>query len=323
MKTINQRVKIRILHWMVLWIIILGMISTMVVASPDYRLTFTKGTNEYIISKYNDTNWKNTVNSTLDPSNWFEGETNITDAKSKITLQGWITTTFSTYDVLTSIIMPFYFNTTEIFFLLAIMESQAYNETTINANYTSEYDMYYGIIAVWNYTTKEYNEEPSYRDEIFVLKNPLAYKTMLDDYNNLTTKLNGNFAIQMSGYSFPNMSGDEFLWQLALNGLAIAEPQTEYLTNIINGLGCENASVSGSTLSFQRYGITQYIVEISYGIKGIMSTFTIKNATQTVIFKIISKNTEWIFYIVVIVSIAIGATLIAYGIVKSRKIKKR
>jgi len=106
---------------------------------------------------------------------------------------------------------------------------------------------------VWNYTSSDYEEDPSdSKDEIIVLQNPLDYKSMLDDFNSLAKTL-----------SFPNITADEFLWQLALNGLAIAEPQADYLDYLVSELGCENASVSGSTLIIERYGLTNYTVEIS------------------------------------------------------------
>jgi hypothetical protein len=322
MWSIKSRNRTKILSLTILSLFLIGILSTSIVASSTYQHTLAKGTDDFVVELYNDAEWKTTVDSTLTPADWFEGEANITDAKSKTTLKGWATITWDTFDVLTSIFMPEYFSFADTIALLFIMDSQGYNATTINANYTNDYSLSYGLRSVWNYTTNEYEEDPSYSDGIIALQNPLEYKSMLDDYNTLAEDLNGNLAIQFSGYSFPNVSADEFLWQLALNGLAIAEPQADYLESLINELGCENASVSGSTLIFERYGLTNYTVEISYGDKGIMSSFTVKDIDGTVIYLITSSNSEWLFYLILIIVSVSSVALVVYVFVRNRMRKR-
>jgi len=301
---------------------LIGILSTSIVASATYQHTLAKGTDDFVVELYNSAEWKANIDSNLTPSDWFEGEANITNAKSKTTLKGWTANTWDTYDVLTSIFMPEYFSFGETLTLLSIMDSQGYNETTINANYTNIYSLWYGLRTVWNYTSNDYEESPSYSDGIIILQNPLDYKSMLDDYNNLAEDLNGNTAIQLSGYSFPNVSADKFLWQLALNGLAIAEPHGSYLESLITELGCENASVSGSTLIIKRYGLTNYTVEISYGDKGIMSSFTVKDIGDTVIYLITSSNSEWLFYLILIIVSTSSVVLVVYVVIRNWRHKK-
>jgi len=322
MTLIKSKTRTSILSLTILSLFLIGILSTSILASSTYQHTLAKGTDDFVVRLYDSADWKTTVNSTLTPSDWFEGEANITNAKSKTTLKGWIANTWDTYDVLISIFMPEYFSFGEILALLSIMKSQGYNETTINANYTNTYSLWYGLRAVWNYTSNDYEENPSYSDGIIILQNPLDYKSMLDDYNNLAEDLNGNFAIQLSGYSFPNVSADEFLWRLALNGLAIAEPHGNYLESLITELGCENASVSGSTLIFKRYGLTIYTVEISYGDKGIMSSFTVKDISNTVIYQITSSNSEWLFYLILILVSTCSVVLVAYLVIRNRRHKR-
>jgi hypothetical protein len=322
MWSIKNKNRTSILSLTILSLFLIGILSTSIVASSTYQHTLAKRTDDFVVGLYNGAEWKTTVDSNLTPSDWFEGEANITNAKSKTTLKGWTTNTWDTYDVLTSIFMPEYFNFTETMALLILMDSQGYNETTINANYTNDYSLWYGWRAVWNYTSNDYEESPSYSDGIIILQNPLEYKSMLDDYNNLAEDLNGNFAIQFSGYSFPNVSADEFLWQLALSGLAIAEPQGNYLESLITELGCENASVSGSTLIIERYGLTSYTVEISYGDKGIMSSFTVKDLGDTVIYQITSSNSEWLFYLILIIVSASSVALVVYAVFRNWKRKR-
>jgi len=322
MWSIKSKNRTSILSLTMLSLFLIGILSTSIVASPTYQHTLAKRTDDFVVELYNSAEWKTTVDVNSTPSDLFEGEANITNAKSKTTLKGWTTNTWDTYDVLTSIFMPEYFNFTETMALLILMDSQGYNETTINANYTNDYSLWYGWRAVWNYTSNDYEESPSYSDGIIILQNPLDYKSMLDDYNNLAEDLNGNFFIQFSGYSFPNVSADEFLWQLALNGLAIAEPHGNYLESLITELGCENASVSGSTLIIKRYGLTNYTVEISYGDKGTMSSFTVKDIGDTVIYRITSSNSEWLFYLILIIVSASSVALVVYVVFRNWKRKR-
>ena len=322
MWSLKSKNRTSLLSLTIISLFLIGILSTSIVASSTYQLTLAKRTDDFVVELYNGAEWKTTVDSNSTPSDWFEGEANITNAKSKTTLKGWTTNTWDTYDVLTSIFMPEYFNFTETMALLFLMDSQGYNETTINANYTNDYSLWYGWRAVWNYTSNDYEESPSYSDGIIILQNPLDYKSMLDDYNNLAEDLNGNFFIQFSGYSFPNVSADEFLWQLALSGLAIAEPQGNYLESLITELGCENASVSGSTLIIERYGLTSYTVEISYGDKGIMSSFTVKDIGDTVIYRITSSNSEWLFYLILILVSTFSVVLVAYVVIRNWRHKR-
>jgi hypothetical protein len=322
MSMLKNKTKISVLSFAILSIILVGVLSTSISASATYQLNLVKGTDEFIVELYNDADWKTTVNSSSSPSDWFEGDANVTNAKSKITLKGWTPNTWDTFDVLTSIFMPEYFNFGEILMLLGIMGSQGYNETTINANYTNDYALWYGLRAVWNYTTIDYEEKPSFNDGIIILQNPLEFKTMLDDYTALTAELNGNFAIQLSGYSFPNVTADDFLWQLALNGLAIAGPQADYLESLVSELGCENASVSGSTLIIERYGLTNYTVEISYGEKGMMSSFTVKDISGTIIYQITSSNSEWLFYLILIIVAASAVAIVTFLIIRKKRLHR-
>ena len=318
MRLIKNKTRTSILSLTILSLFLIGILSTSIAASSMYQHTLTKGTDDFVVELYNGAEWKTTVDSTLTPSDWFEGEANITNAKSKTTLRRWTTTTSNTFEVLTSIFMPLFFSEGEIFVL-----SNLINETTINTNYTNEYSLSYGLRAVWNYTSTDYEEAPSHpRDGIIALQNPSEYKPMLDDYNELTDYLNGIFAIQLLGYSFTNISAEEFLWLLALNGLAIAEPHENYLESLITDLGCENASVIGSTLIIERYGVTNYTVEVSYGERGMMSSFTVKDINDEVIYKITSSNSEWLFYLILIIVSASSVVLVAYVIIRNRRRKR-
>jgi hypothetical protein len=320
----KRKVKINFLSLSIIGIMMLGMLFTTVYASTTYQPTLEKGTEQYSVSIYNATAWKATVNSSGSPSEWFEGNSNVTDAQSKVTLQGWDYITWHTYDAFTSIFLPEFFSLGEIIFLLNnILKPINYNETTINANYTGDFHLWYGLQSVWNFTTGEFQEEPSYSKGILVLENPQDYKSILDNYNGLAMELNANPAIIFAGYNFPTLNADEFLWQLVLNGLAVAKPQSGYLTSIVSELGCENATASGSNLTIERHGETNYTVIISYGEEGTMSSFTVKDVGGNVIFNITSTNSEWVFFLMLIIIIAATIGIFAIAGILYKKGKER
>ncbi|MBY9014044.1 MAG: hypothetical protein KGD70_16925, partial [Candidatus Lokiarchaeota archaeon] len=62
--------------------------------------------------------------------------------------------------------------------------------------------------------------------------------------------------------------------------------------------------------------------EISYGEKGMMSSFTVKDISDTVIYQITSSNSEWLFYLILIIASASSVTLIVYVVIRSRKRKR-
>ena len=323
MRLIKSKTRTRILSLTILSLFLIGFLSTSIVASSTYQHTLAKGTDEFVVELYNSVEWKNTVDSSLTPSDWFEGEANITNAKSKVTLLGWIPITWNTWNVFTSIFMQEFFNDTATEDLLIAMYLNGFNETTINANYTTNYNFLLGLRSLWNYTSTEYEEDPKETpDRILILPDPLKYKVMLDDYNTIAEDLNGIPFISPSGDTFPNVSADDFLWKLIFSGFTTAGPHGNYLESLVSVLGCENTTVSGSTLIIERYGITNYTVEISYGERGTMSSFTVKNISGEIIYKITSSNSEWLFYLVLIIAIASSVVLVVFVVIRNRRHKR-
>jgi hypothetical protein len=320
MKLLKDRYKTSLLSFVFLGILICGFFATSVSASPTYQLTLAKGTDVFTVTQYDDSAWKTTVNASSNPSFWFEGDANITGANSKATILGWNDNTWQTWDVFTSLFMSEYFNFEDLITLIPLMNSMGYNETTINANYTGNYNLWYGVRAVWNFTEGPYLEQSSYTEGVLVFRDPVDVKTMLDDYNIIAAELNP--LIFFSGLSFPNLTADQFLWQLALNGLAVGSPQSGYLTELVTELGCQDASSIGNTLIFNRVGETNYTVEISYGNKGTMSNFIVKDISEDIIFQIASTNEEWIFFLILMIIGACGVGLVVYIIFNKRKPKK-
>jgi len=320
MWSIKSKTRTIILNLSLLSIILLGVLSSSISASA-YQLSLSKGTDEFTVDLYNDADWKTTVDPSLTPSDWFGGEADIVNAKSKITLKGWATITWTVYNVTTSIIMPGFLSLLAFLNLSSTMIVEEVDDTWINERYNNNFSSWFGLRAIWSYTTKTYEEIPSTNDIIIILDNPLDAKTMLDDYNALATELNAKFE-NKTIYSFPNVSADDFLLQLVFDGLAIAGPQTDYLNAMVTELGCENVTVSGSSLILERYGLTNYTIEVSYGEEGMMSSFTVKDLGGTTIFQITSSNSEWLFYVILIIVAVSAVAIVTFLIIRKKKLRR-
>ncbi|MFX0106007.1 MAG: hypothetical protein ACFE75_11015 [Candidatus Hodarchaeota archaeon] len=308
-----------IVYFLVIGITLMSISSSVFAANYDIGLT--KGTDILIVNQYNETAWKSTVNTSSTPNNWFEGEADELGAQSKITIRGWNFITWETYDVFVSFFLPAFFESQEITPLLISMSTQGYNETTINTNYTNSYNLWIGLSNVWNFTVGNFEEDPSIANEpLLIFQNPMDIDDVLNDYNNLSADLNSNPAIQFSGYSFPILDPDEFLWLFIFNGLSLGTPYASYLEDFINGLNCSNARVENNVLIINRTGETNYTVEISYGPEGIMSSFLVKNVGDTIIYQIITTNSDWIFFITIIILVICIGGLSTYLIIRKRKI---
>ncbi len=319
----KKNTKIRVIGILLLCIFSLGMLSTITIAYGNYNIALTKGTETFTVSRYNEVAWKTTVNSSTTPSSWFEGESNHTGARSKNTVKGWNYVIWETYDVFASFFLPALFESEELIPLLVLLNSQGYNETTINTNYTNSYNLWFGLRAVWNFTIGSFEEDPTNaNDPLLIFQNPTDLDEILFDYNNLSTKLNSNPTIQFSGYSFPILQPDEFLWLFIFNGLTLGTPINTYLDDLITTLDCKNATASNNILSLNRTGETDYTVEITYSSKGTLSSFAVKDVGSNIIYQIVATNSDWIFFTTLITVVILIGGLSVYLIIRKRKLNK-
>lgn len=319
----KKNTKIYIIGTSLFCIIFLGMFSTITIANGNYNITLTKSTEIFTVSHYDEAAWKTVVNTSTSPSSWFKGETNYTGARSKYTVKGWNYVTWESYDVFVSFFLPALFESEEIIPLLVLLNNLGYNETTINANYSNSYNLWFGLRAVWNFTIGSFEEDPSEpNDPLLIFQNPSDIVDILNDYNNLSAKLNSNPAIYFSNITFPIFDSDEFLWLFIFNGLALGSPFSSYLGDLITAINCQNATVNTDILTIYRVGETNYTIEIAYSSKGTMSSFTVKDIGSNVIFQIIATDSVWIFYTTVIISAICIAGIGVFLIIRRRKINK-
>jgi len=315
--------KIRITGVSLLCMFFLGMFSTITTANGNYNIALTKGTEVFTVSQYDEAAWKTTVNSSTTPSNWFEGDSNQTSAKSKNTIKGWNYVTWEFYDVFVSLFLPALFESEELIPLLVVMSNLGYNETTINANYTNSYNLWVGLRAIWNFTIGSFEEDPTIEnDPLLIFKNPTDFDDILSNYNNLSAELNSLPAIIISNISFPILESDEFLWLYIFNGLTIGTPFSSYLEELITALDCKNVTVSNNVLTINRTGETDYTVEITYGNEGTMSSFVVKDVDSNIIYQITATNSDWLFFTTLIILVICIGGLSAYLIFRKRKLNR-
>ncbi|MFX0030851.1 MAG: hypothetical protein ACFE9C_02345 [Candidatus Hodarchaeota archaeon] len=320
-----RNTRISIIGISLLSIIFLSMATTITVANGNYNVALTKGTEIFTVTIYDESAWESTVNSTTSPSSWFEGDSNQTGAKSKNTIKGWNYVTWETYDVFVSLFLPLLFESEDLIPLIGIMNTQGYNETTINANYTNSYNLWVGLRAVWNFTIGNFEEDPTIaNDPLLIFKNPTDFNDILSNYNNLSAELNNLPAIQFSGYSFPILEPDEFLWLFVFKGFTLGTPLNTYLEEFITTLNCKNVTVSNNVLTINRLGETNYTVEITYSIEGTISSFLVRDVSSNIIYQIIAINSDWVFFtIVIILVICIGGFSTYLIINKLRRNRRR
>jgi len=322
----KRKIKFNILSLSLLSIIFFGTLLSAVSASTIYQLGLTKSTEEYTVIQYDDAGWKATINPVSNPKVFFQGDANVTDAKSKQTIKGWVDQTYTTYDALLSLYFSLFEYITWNNFKTNLTAA-GYDNITINTAYNNTYDAWYGLSAEWWFTDGIYKEKPNNTaSPIIIMKNPSDYKLILDNCNFLINEILNNTAIDPSFKvlfnSFANKTADDFLWQLVFYGFGVAQPATNYLDEVVSALGCVNTTASGSTLIFEKTGVTDYSVEVSYGSKGILSTFVVKDVGDNIIYEITSSNADWIFFTILISVIAVSVAIITYVVVRNRKLKK-
>jgi hypothetical protein len=181
----------------------------------------------------------------------------------------------------------------------------------------------------WYFVRGAFNESHSSEiDTPIILNNPADYKNILNDYNNLAHEIQsddfGPIYNPIVKLLFQNMTADDFLWQIALTNLAMGTPISAYIQEVVNPLGCENASYSGNTLIIERTGEGNYTVEMTYGAQGTVTSFVVKDSLGTVIYQFISiGNTNLIVYIIVGVIISCFSVIFGFIIYMKRRFNKK
>lgn len=320
MVNIKKSLAIKFIIIILLGITLINQYSIILVqAQSDYNPALEMGTQILEVKRYDEQTWKNTVNITSSPNDWFGGDADKVGANSKITLFEWGYGGASTIAIFTMFVIPQ--NTMHIYNLLW---EYGYDQTFFFNNYPHDYTTWAYFYNYWQFTTKEFNDNPdnSQRHSI-ILPYPQNFSTALNDYNNFSGIINNDTNLQTLGYSFPILSGDDLLWQYFTRRFAVASPINEYLTTLTNTLECENTTNRGNTLIFQRHGVQNYTVEVTYSTKGIIDHVVVKNSEGYIFYEITSFYPKMIFYIILGILAIFILGIVTLVIVKKIKLQKQ
>ena len=305
----------------VLGIMFLTTISAGLAQTTYYQPGLKKGTELFTIELYDGDEWLISVGNFTNPSDWFGGDANITGAQSKFTTTGWSTPALTTFETLVYMIL----SPTQIPWLF-VLADYGYNETEINEYFPDTYPSWYGLQSEWYFTVDTFKEQPSSTGtQAVVLTDPADYKIILDNYNAFVAEIqniSSGVPPPISG-QFTNISADEFLWEFAFRGFTTAIPIESYLTELIDVLEPENATSVGNRLIFDRTGVTDYTVEFLYGDRGTFSNVLVKNQADLVIYSMTSSNSDWIFYMLLSITVVAAIGLTVFYILRNRKIKRK
>jgi len=308
-----------------LLVLVFGLFVTPISAASNYQVALVKGTDYYFVQNYDTDGWNSTFTSEFSPSNWFDGESNITGAERKVTTKGIsVLRSEATYDIFSSI----FFSGSKMTTLLSLSQ-YGYNETEINEIYSNNYLTWYGVQAEWYFTTEGFKETPNQSSNVLIiLKNPEEYKEILDNYNDFVFRLKNDTAVPplISG-SLNNYTADEFIKLIAFNGLTLANPFSQYLSSMIETLNCINTSYSFNSrgnirLIMEGHSKTNFTIEITYTNQGSIGKVNIRNASNTEIYKITSYDVDWIFFTILFITIGIAlgiVTILIYRRIKSKR----
>ncbi len=293
--------------------------ATNVTAETNYDVALNKGTETFIVNKYNEGKWEDIVHDELEPDDWFGGDSDEIGAKAKLTIRNVDSYKWDLFQVLISIFdvvsyIPDNIPENDTLLIMAYL-----SEDFIDELFPDKYEVWEALTVKWDYETDEFDEEPDEtKNFIPIFKDPKDYKDILEDYNEWATIINFTM-ISLGLESYHILDGDDFLWQLIISGMfTIARPFNTYLKTLIDELDCNDVEVKENTLIVEKEGKEDYIVEITFNDQGIQSTFIIKNTDNRIIYEIINDKEEFIILIVVSV-IAVALAGVIFIIIKRKK----
>jgi hypothetical protein len=278
-----KKVAIYIFFLLVLFIVSMTFgIMKPIYANSNYHLSARIGSQVHQIEYCNLQLWKETINTTSDPSDWFPGGSNQTGTQSNRIIKNIATSEASTSALFWDIYLAFNID----FFIL---QDNGYGSSYLRSAYDYYYYSWRPYIEIANFKNLPFEVGDNWLEfNPRVLYHPENYSRVIANYNNFTTTVNNDPIIQSLNFSLPVFNGDDFLMYLVLNELVIASPINNYLNELIYSLGCENTSVQGNSLILNRTGVKNYQIKIIFNAQGLIDNFTVTTANGILIFKITS-----------------------------------
>lgn len=293
-------------------------IYILVSSNSNFTLSLEKGSQFLEVINYDEQAWKDTINITSNPTDWFGGESDIIGAKRKNTIMGWHESKLFTLGFFDR-----FFQWFDIDFY-STLSNTCYGYEYIMDNYPTNYYIWGYDFTFWSFRTEPFdNYSESIMEDSLILRNPSNFKNILDDYNEFAIIINNDTTLQTLNLSLPTLNGDEFLWNLVMHGFTLASPINNYLTEIINALECENVSVNENTLIFSRNGEKDYIVEFIYNSLGKLDTVIVKDYDDKLIYEINSTYPKFTALIILGIISGVILGLVGFNVYRKKRLKKK
>ncbi|KKL62304.1 hypothetical protein LCGC14_2186550 [marine sediment metagenome] len=292
----------------------------LVSSNSHYTLSLEKGSQIYEVIYYDEEAWKDTINVTSNPTDWFGGESDMIGAKSKATVLGAYEGGSITYNHISKLFFSWFKINT------SFLEQYGFGSYYFYDNYPYEYNWgWYPQLAFWPFGTEPFDNysnyiRPSFSYSYFLFREPLEYQNILDDYNNFAAVVNNDSAMQAINFFMPILNGDDFLWHFILDRYVMVTPINNYLTELINALECVNVSIQENKITFMRFGEKPYIMEFSYNSRGSLDNVIVKNSDDNLIYKITSSNLKFVVYIIIGISLGAIIGLIGFSFYRKRRL---
>jgi len=289
----------------------------LVSSNSNYTLSLEKGSQIFEVVYYDEETWKDTINITLNPTDWFGGESDTIGAKSKTTVLGVTYGGSGTYAPFIKLFFSWFNINT------SILWQYGYGQYYFSSYYPNVYNYWNSKLTSWPFGTEPFDNYSNCRihdPSSFLFYEPLDFQSILYDYNDFAAVVNNDTALQAINISMPILSGDDFLWHFILDRFVMVNPINNYLTEVINALECENVRVHENKITFMRFGEKAYIMEFTYNSEGSLDIVIVKNSESNLIYKITSTNLKFVVYIIIGISSGAILGLIGFSFYRKRRL---
>ncbi|KKM89519.1 hypothetical protein LCGC14_1247830 [marine sediment metagenome] len=318
MLNIKKKIKIKLTVLVFLGILIINYeLYPLVSSNSNYTFSVENGSQIYEVKYYDEEGWKDTIDASSNPTDWFGGDSDTIGAKSKTTVLGVGDGGSSTRSMFNWLFYS-WFDVNG-----SILSQHGYSNSYISNYYPNDYIMWGPRLTSWSFRTEPFNNYSNYEEpsmSYFLFREPLEFQTILFDYNDFAAVVNNDTALQAINFSMPILNGDEFLWRFILDRDVMVTPINIYLTEVINVLECENVTIQENKIIFMRFGEKAYTMEFTYNSLGLLDTVIVKNNDNNLIYKITSSNLKFVVYIIIGISLGVILGLIGFSFYRKRRL---
>ena len=314
----RKKIKLKLTVLVFLGILIINNeLFPLVSSNSHYTFSFEKGSQIFEVKYYDEEAWKDNINVSSNPIDWFGGDSDTIGAKSKTTILGLGSGGGSTLGMFYQLFYSWFDVDT------SILQEYGYDQSYIRNNYPNNYDYWYPVLTFWPFGTEPFDNYLNSRypsRSASLIRETLDFQSILYDYNDFAAAVNNDTGLQVINFSMPVVSGDDFLWHYILERYVMVSPINNYLTGVIDALECENVTVQENKITFMRYGEKAYIMDFTYNSRGFLDTVVVKSNNDDLIYKITSSNLKFVVYIIIGISVGAILGLIGFSFYRKRRL---